>query len=67
MTKVYQCDRCKVVFEPRVLNPGEPYIARKARPDLDLCPTCHVLLKDFLGNYDKEAENATETACNKDS
>ena len=57
MSKVYQCDRCKTIFEPRILKSGEPYIARKGRTDLDLCPQCYELLKDFLSDYDKEAEN----------
>lgn len=61
MSKVYRCDRCKKIFEPRVLSKGEPYIARKCcMVDIDLCPNCHELLKDFLSNYDEEeAENET--------
>lgn len=57
MSKVYQCDRCKVIFEPRVLKNGEPYVARKCKADIDLCPTCLKMLKIFLCIYDKEAEN----------
>lgn len=60
MTKVYQCDRCKTIFEPRVLQNGEPYIARKGKADIDLCPKCYELLKDFLSDYDKEAENESD-------
>lgn len=48
MTKVYQCDRCKTIFEPRVLVHGEPYIARKGKADLDLCPNCYNAFTDFI-------------------
>lgn len=48
MSKVYQCDRCKTIFEPRVLANGEPYIARKGKADLDLCPSCYKLFTDFI-------------------
>lgn len=48
MTKVYQCDRCKTIFEPRVLVHGEPYIARKGKADLDLCPNCYNMFTDFI-------------------
>ena len=48
MTKVYQCDRCKTIFEPRVLAHGEPYIARKGKADLDLCPNCYNMFTDFI-------------------
>jgi len=34
--KVYQCDRCKAIFEPRILANGEPYISRKNNSDIDL-------------------------------
>ena len=47
MSRVYQCDKCKRIFEPRMLKGGEPYIARKGRTDLDLCPKCYELLMDF--------------------
>lgn len=57
MSKVYQCDRCKTIYEPRVLKIGEPYIARKRGTDLDLCPKFYELLKDFLSDYDKETDN----------
>lgn len=64
MSRVYQCDRCKTIFEPRVLQNGEPYITRKVankgrvtNSDIDLCPKCYELLMDFLSDYDKEAEN----------
>lgn len=63
MAKVYQCDRCKAIFEPRVLNEDELYIARKVADmgriiniDIDLCPKCYELLKDFLSNYDLEGD-----------
>lgn len=59
MSKVFQCDRCKIIFEPRVLGHKEPYIARKGYSDIDLCPKCYELLKDFLSDYGKEAENDT--------
>lgn len=59
MTKVYQCDRCKKIFEPRILQIGEPYIARKRNPDIDLCPECYAGLMNFL-NFYEETENATE-------
>jgi len=48
MSKVYQCDKCGRIFEPRVLQNGEPYIARKGKADLDLCPECYGYLMDFL-------------------
>lgn len=48
MSKVYQCDKCGRIFEPRVLQNGEPYIARKGKSDLDLCPECYGYLMDFL-------------------
>ena len=48
MSRVYQCDKCKRIFEPRVLQNGEPYIARKGKTDLDLCPECYGYLIDFL-------------------
>ena len=48
MSKVYQCDKCKRIFEPRVLQNGEPYITRKGKADLDLCPECYGYLMDFL-------------------
>ena len=57
MSRVYQCDKCKRIFEPRMLKGGEPYIARKGRTDLDLCPKCYELLMDFLKDYDTEAED----------
>lgn len=64
MSKVYQCDRCKAIFEPKMLDNGELYIARKVADmgriinnDIDLCPKCYELLKFFLSDYDKEAEN----------
>jgi hypothetical protein len=60
MSKVYQCDRCENIFEPRVLRCGEPYIARKGKVDLDLCPKCYELLMDFLNNHDKEEENVKD-------
>lgn len=58
MSKVYQCDKCGRIFEPRVLLCGEPYIARKNRGDLDLCPECYGYLKDFL------KEDIDECKCN---
>ena len=40
--RVYQCDRCKAIFEPRILNNGEPYITHKGKAgDVDLCPVCY--------------------------
>lgn len=58
MSRVFQCDRCKAIFEPRVLQSGEPYITRKAYSDVDLCPTCHQMMKDWLNN---KAENKCAT------
>lgn len=47
--KVYQCDRCEKIFEPRVLRNGEPYITHKGSPvDVDLCPTCYEKLIKWL-------------------
>ena len=54
MSKVYQCDKCKRIFEPRVLQNGEPYIARKGKTDIDLCPECYDYLLKWLN---KEAKN----------
>lgn len=48
MSKVYQCDKCGRIFEPRVLRNGETYIARKGEAALDLCPECYGYLLDFL-------------------
>lgn len=62
MSKVYQCDRCKDIFEPRVRGNGEPYIARKGKADLDLCPKCYELLMDFLSNYDLEGSEEKNNA-----
>ena len=56
MTKVYQCDRCKRIFEPRYLNMGEPYIARKNKNDLDLCPECYDSLMVWLKEEDEEVK-----------
>lgn len=40
--RVYQCDRCKEIFEPRILKNGEPYITHKGNAgDVDLCPECY--------------------------
>lgn len=50
MSKVYQCDRCKTIFEPRVLQHTEPYIARKGYRDIDLCPNCYQMMIDWLNN-----------------
>lgn len=44
--KVYQCDRCKAIFEPRILANGEPYVTKKNCGDIDLCPVCY---NDFCG------------------
>lgn len=53
MAKVYQCDRCKRIFEPRVLGYGEPYIARKNQnSDIDLCPECYDSLLAWLKTDD---------------
>ena len=65
MSKVYQCDRCKAIFEPKVLGNGELYIARKVTDmgriiniDIDLCPMCYKKLTDFL---DQKFENKCAT------
>ena len=59
MAKVYQCDRCKSIFEPRVLDNGEPYITRKVankgrvnNSDIDLCPECYDSLLAWLKTDD---------------
>lgn len=40
--RVYQCDRCKEIFEPRSFKNGEPYITHKGNAgDVDLCPACY--------------------------
>ena len=52
MTKVYQCDRCKKIFEPRILQTGEPYITRKGRSDLYLCPNCYILFIKWLNEFE---------------
>lgn len=55
--KVYQCDRCKAIFEPRILANGEPYISRKNNSDIDLCPVCYTSFRLWLlykGGKDKE-------------
>lgn len=58
MTKVYQCDRCKAIFEPRVLTKGEPYITHKGNGvgDVDLCPNCYDDLIQWLREF-KEADD----------
>lgn len=60
MSKVYQCDKCKRIFEPRVLQNGEPYIARKGKSDLDLCPECYDYLVRWL-NTDDTDDNKCST------
>ena len=51
MSKVFQCDRCKAIFESRMLHTGEPFIAYRGMiKEIDLCPTCHKMLIDFLNN-----------------
>lgn len=59
MSKVYQCDKCGRIFEPRLLQNGEPYIARKGKADLDLCPECYGYLMDFLKEDIDEYKCAT--------
>lgn len=54
MSKVYQCDRCKKIFEPRRLKDGEPYIARMKRINLDLCPECYDGLLKWLRRKSNE-------------
>lgn len=49
--KVYQCDRCKAIFEPRVLNHGDPYVTRKRANDVDLCSECYMQLMMWLDAY----------------
>ena len=56
MSKVYQCDRCKRIFEPRVLQNGETYIARKNKSDLDLCPECYDSLIAWFKHDDDECK-----------
>ena len=53
--KVYQCDRCKNIYEPRRLNKGEMYLTHKSdrTHDVDLCPNCMQSLYDWF----KEAGN----------
>lgn len=49
--KVYRCDRCKAIFEPRVLKNGEKYITRKGYcGDIDLCEICMNDLNKFMEN-----------------
>lgn len=43
--RVYQCDRCKKIFEPYVLPRGAKYITRKGERDIDLCEDC---MKSFF-------------------
>lgn len=50
MSKVYQCDRCKIIFKPRTLKNGDLYIARINGANLDLCPTCYEALIEFKNN-----------------
>lgn len=53
--KVYQCDRCKKIYEPRRLVNGEPYITHKGNcGDFDLCPECMKALIDWMkgGKHD---------------
>lgn len=53
MSKVYQCDKCKRIFEPRVLQNGEPYIAlARCNRDFDLCPECYDYLLKWLKTDD---------------
>ena len=54
-----KCDKCKRIFEPRVLQNGEPYIARKGKADLDLCPECYQYLMEFLHEDIDECKCAT--------
>ena len=56
MSKVYQCDKCGRIFEPRVLQNGEPYITSKGRGDLDLCPECYDSLMAWLKHDDDECK-----------
>lgn len=56
--KVYQCDRCKAIYEPRKLDKGEPYVTRKnmertkaSNGDVDLCPECYMQLMMWLDAY----------------
>ena len=60
MSKVYQCDKCGRIFDPRVLQNGEPYIARKGRTDLDLCSECYDYLLKWLKTDDLD-ENKCST------
>ena len=46
--KVYQCDRCKAIFEPRILANGEPYVTKKNGGDIDLCPVCYASFQLWL-------------------
>ena len=58
MSKVNQCDRCKIIFEPRVEQVGDLYIARRGSREIDLCPNCYKLLTCFLA---QEVENHCRT------
>lgn len=62
MSKVYQCDKCGRVFEPRRLQNGEPYITRKGKADLDLCPECYGYFMDFL--KEDIVDERTSSTCN---
>jgi methionyl-tRNA synthetase len=66
MSKVYQCDKCGRIFEPRVLQNGEPYITRKVankgrvnNSDIDLCPECYDSLLAWLKTDDDEYKCST--------
>ena len=55
--KVYQCDRCKKIFEPCVLPHGCKYITRKDGRDIDLCENC---MKSFNEWFGKEKKNDSD-------
>ena len=60
MSKVFQCDRCKAIYEhkTRVLQNGELFLARNNMGAVDLCPICYQMLTDFLNS---EVENKCKT------
>lgn len=52
--KVYQCDRCKKIFEPCVLPNGCKYITRKGGRDVDLCDDCMKAFDKWFGIHHSE-------------
>lgn len=55
--KVYQCDRCKAIFEPRILDNGEPYISRKK---VEILTFALFVMQVFSFGYGRKARQKNE-------